>query len=184
MRRIATGMAVSLVVLAGCSGGDDATDDAVSSIDSTAVPAPDTSGVATTTDDSEDAPPTTTAASADDDGADEPPATAPPTTVALIEGLAASIELLTPASETGTRPLLEWSLVDGASSYMATVYAPDGSPYWTWTGVAASVHVGGDPMLDESVPGPSVIDGMTWGVVAFNDEIVPIALSNRQTIAP
>jgi hypothetical protein len=46
------------------------------------------------------------------------------------------------------------------------------------------VHVGGEPKLGDDVPGPSVVAGMTWGVVALDDGLVPIALSHRGPIGP
>lgn len=166
-----------LVALVSCSGGDDTAENETSSNSTTSAPG--VSATSVPADDSGSA--ATTVVPVDDEPA---PTTAPPITVPLIEGLAAEVELLTASSGTGIRPLLEWSPLGGASMYMATVYSPDGSPYWTWTGAATSVHVGGDPVLDDSVPGPSVIEGMTWGVVAFDDEVVPIALSSRQAISP
>lgn len=92
--------------------------------------------------------------------------------------------LLTPSSGGGLRPLLEWESVSGADHYGAYVYAPDGSIYWAWTGRATQVHVGGEPRLEDRAPGPSVIDGMSWAVIAYDAEMLPIAVSGRQPIGP
>jgi hypothetical protein len=190
-RRLALVGALSVLVVSAsaCSGGDDsATDDETS--DSTTAQAasvaptqPPTSGEPPTSDSTDETPPATTTPAGDGDDVDDAAATQPPP-VALIAGIAPTVELLTPESGSGIRPQLAWSPVDGGSYYLATVYAPDGTPYWTWTGTATAVHVGGDPVLDDDRPGPSVVDGMSWGVVALDDQIVPIALSDRRPIAP
>lgn len=186
--------ALAVMPIAACSSGDTSNGDDAAP-DPTTVPSttasrtePSTSITAadddsvTVTSTTNAPPPDDGAATAGDDATDDDVAAT--TTVALIEGIEATIEPLTPVAGSGIRPLLEWSPVDGASHYMVVVYAPDGSPYWTWTGAATSVHVGGDPVLADDRPGPSVVDGMTWGIVALDDEIVPIASSDRRPIAP
>ena len=189
MRGVARSLVV-VVLVAACSGGDESSADTTSAADGATTVAPDATASTTPTTvpapDDGDGAPATSAASTDngddtDAGADE---TVPPTTAPLIEGVEPSIELLTALQTGEIRPLLEWAVVDGATHYLATVYAPDGSPYWTWTGPATSVSVGGEPKLSDDVPGPSVIAGMTWGVVALNDTLVPIASSARQPIEP
>lgn len=107
-----------------------------------------------------------------------------PPSIPLVEGIEGTIELLTATSAVGVRPLLEWSPVDGATWYMVTVFAPDGTAYWSWTGESTSVHVGGEPRLDDDVPGPSIVDGMAWAVTALDGDLVPIAVSDRRPIAP
>ena len=189
MRGVARSLVVVLLVAA-CSGGDESSADTTSAADGAITVAPDPAASTTPTTapvagDGDDAPPTTTAStdSGDDTGAgaDE---TVPPTTAPLIDGIEPTIELLTAVRTGEIRPLLEWAPIDGATHYLATVYAPDGSPYWTWTGPATSVPVGGEPKLSDDVPGPSVVGGMTWGVVALDDALVPIASSARQPIEP
>lgn len=190
--------AVNIALLGACSGSDDNAD----TLDTSAPTATAGTEPSSTTEASDDiaAPtPTSTTTPADDIEAptttpvDDQPADdettdttveAPTTTVGVIDGVEATIELLTPVAGSGIRPLLEWAPVEGASYYMVVVDAPDGSPYWTWTGGATAVHVGGDPVLADDRPGPSIIDGMTWGIVALDDEIVPIAYSERRAIAP
>lgn len=178
--RLAGTLTAALAVLsvAACSGSDDST-----TTGPTTAPASPTSASPSDT-----APPTSVAEHQSDADASTTvaaPVTDPPATVVpLIDGVDGTIEPLTPTAGSGIRPLLEWSPVEGAAYYMVVVYAPDGSPYWTWTGVATSVHVGGEPVLDDERPGPSVVDGMTWGIVALDDQIAPIAFSDRRPIAP
>jgi hypothetical protein len=174
--------AIAVVSVAACSGGDD---DAAT----TDPPAPATLVTSTeplsTTEFADDEDPDSDTSTTGNPLSDDAPADdAPAATVALVDGFEATIELLTPVAGSGIRPLLEWSPLDSAFHYMAILYAPDSSPYWTWTTAATSVHVGGEPVLDDDRPGPSVIEGMTWGIVALDDELVPIAYSERRSIAP
>jgi hypothetical protein len=174
-----------LVTSTACSGGND------SSSDTTALAAPATTSAVglpptvpeTTTPASgrEDPPPATNEAPDVDAAGDE---VTPPSAAPLTDGVEPTVELVTRPQTGEIRPLLEWSPVGGAAYYLATLCAPDGTPYWAWTGPATSVHVGGEPKLSDDVPGPSVVAGMTWGVVALDDALVPIASSDRRVIAP
>lgn len=196
MRRTVLAGTVVVVAfgLASCSGGDDDSSTATSAPRATTDDASTTTTDAApeTTDDPDAVIASPASSVAEDDAAQDgdldnegADSESPPIdTMPLVEGLAPAIELVSPQSGAGIRPLLEWSAVDGAAYYLATVYAPDGSPYWTWTGTTTSVHVGGEPVLDDDRPGPSVTVGMTWGVVALDDTIVPIALSDRRPIGP
>jgi len=94
------------------------------------------------------------------------------------------VTLLTPESGGGSRPELAWAVVDGAFFYNVVLLDPTGRGYWGWEGTAAAVHVGGEPVIKEGLSGPSVIDGMTWQVAAYDDDQNLIALSHRQPIAP
>lgn len=187
MIRSAAVVAAVVLLVTGCSGDDDAE---VSS-----------SGTSAADGEADDAPagadsgsPATTAPLTDDaDGTANPttvPTTTAPATVPttaptpLVDGVEATIELLAPVSGSGPRPLLEWAAADGAAMYTVAVYAPDGAPYWTWTGPETSVHVGGNPQLADGEPGPSVSDEMSWAVMAFDADMVPVAVSNRRPIAP
>jgi hypothetical protein len=103
----------------------------------------------------------------------------------LLPGLELDEVLLTtPLSGEGLRPLLVWAPADSAIYYAVKLYAPDGSPYWAWQGTATQIHVGGEPALEDHAEGPFVVDGMTWGVIAYDEEWAPIAASERRPIGP
>ena len=96
-----------------------------------------------------------------------------------------TIELLTPASGVGQKPNFEWSAVDGAASYTLFVNFSDGQPYWTWSGEATSIYLGGyDSPPPADAAGPILLDGMSWAVIAFNAEANVIASSNLRPISP
>jgi hypothetical protein len=96
-----------------------------------------------------------------------------------------SIELLTPTQGAGTKPLFEWSPVEGAARYALLVYFPDGEPYWAWTGAETSVYLGGGHEAPpEDAAGPSLVEGMSWAVLAFDGENNLIASSATRPIAP
>lgn len=159
------GLVVSVLVASGCSGADDE-----------GSPTPPDSGTATTV---ESGSSTTT-------GADGDPTT---TTMAvseepLFEGLGETIVQLTPLSGGGPRPELAWEPVDGADHYSVYLYAPSGAVYWIWFGTDTSIHVGGEPQLNDGAPGPSVIDGMSWAVMAHDADQLPISVSPERPIAP
>lgn len=94
------------------------------------------------------------------------------------------IELFTPVSGSGTRPILEWGAVDGAAYYIVSVRTPEGAGYWAWRTADTSVPVGGHPRLSEAAVGPRVAPAMLWSVVAFDTEDNLIAASNHRPIAP
>jgi hypothetical protein len=94
------------------------------------------------------------------------------------------IELLTAESGGGTRPELAWEPVDEAFFYNVVLLDPTGRGYWGWEGTATAVHVGGEPVIKEGLSGPSVIDGMSWQVAAYDSDLNLIALSRKQPIAP
>ena len=103
----------------------------------------------------------------------------------LLPGLELDEVLLTtPLSGGGLRPLLAWGPANSAAYYAVKLYAPDGSPYWAWQGTATQIHVGGEPVLEDYAEGPFVVDGMTWGVIAYDEEWAPIAASERRPIGP
>ena len=64
------------------------------------------------------------------------------------------------------------------------LYAPSGEVYWSWAGTATQVHVGGEPQLHEGASGPSVIEGMSWAVIAYDADLLPIAVSEQRPISP
>lgn len=95
-----------------------------------------------------------------------------------------SIEVTTPTSGEGPRPELSWEPVPETVRYLVTVYTPSGDPYWAWQGEKTAVHVGGEPQLEPDAAGPSVVDGMTWEVVAVGPDDEPLASSGRMEISP
>lgn len=87
-------------------------------------------------------------------------------------------------STDSSRPRLSWEPVDGAVRYHVTVFAPNGRAYWATQTRSTSVHVGGEPQLAEGSAGPSVVPGMSWQVLAVDDERAPLAASERALISP
>lgn len=63
------------------------------------------------------------------------------------------IELVTPRSGGGERPMLEWTAVDGAEAYTVAVYDADGAPWWSWSGPETAVVIGGVD-TDAQIGGP------------------------------
>lgn len=98
---------------------------------------------------------------------------------------AAAIELLTPTSDAGLKPLFEWSPVENASRYSVFLQFSDGQPYWSWSGAGTSVYLGGyDSAPPDDSAGPVLLDGMSWAVVAFDAQGTVIASSHLQPISP
>lgn len=96
-----------------------------------------------------------------------------------------TIELLTPTSGVGQKPNFEWSAVDGAASYTLFLNFSDGQPYWTWSGQATSIYLGGyDSPPPADAAGPILLDGMSWAVIAFNTEANVVASSDLRLISP
>ena len=94
------------------------------------------------------------------------------------------IELRTPTSGAGQRPVLEWVPLADAAHYYVIVRAPSGRVYWGWRTSETSVPVGGLPQLSESAAGPAISVGMTWSVSAVDDEGRVIGLSGHRPISP
>ena len=102
----------------------------------------------------------------------------------LVAGLGdAPIVQTTPTSGGGDRPVLAWEAVDGAADYVVMVHDAADSPYWAWTTEDTSVRVGLTDRPD-AAPGPRVVAGMTWVVVARDGGGIPVASSPRRPIAP
>lgn len=97
----------------------------------------------------------------------------------------ANIELLTDVKGTGTKPLLRWGEVTGASRYQLTVFDETGEPYWAWEGTQTQIYMGGTetkPPDDSS--GPSIDSGYTWIVVAYGFDGKILAASEVKSISP
>lgn len=176
------GVVLALATVAACSGDDQAEEPSAPVVTEGEVAAEPDADVDTT-------PATTapTAATTPDTTEPPPPTTEPtperPSDPPRLAGLP-PVELTTEQQGGGDRPLLEWSSVDGADYYGVHLYAPDESIYWTWLGHETSVFVGGETQLSDTMPGPSVVDEMTWSVVAYDAELLPIAVSNVRPISP
>lgn len=106
------------------------------------------------------------------------------TVVAPLDFDIPAIEVTTPTSGEGPRPELSWEPVPETVFYLVTVYTPSGDPYWAWQGEKTAVHVGGEPQLEPDAAGPSVVDGMTWEVVAVGPSDEPLAASGLMEISP
>ena len=104
-------------------------------------------------------------------------------TIPLVEGFD-ELELFTAASGGGTRPLLEWSSIEGADTYSVVVYDREGKPYWGAVTEETSIYVGGSIQLLEDRPGPRVSAGSSWSVVALDQDQLPLAISGIAAIAP
>lgn len=190
MRRAAVVVFAAAIVV-GCSAGDDGTsapdpettDDAIES-DATTATAESTP--VTTTDDTA-APDTTDETAAPDTTAAAVATTAPPTTepaAAFFGGFPDVVVQHTPEAGGGFRPELQWDAIDGADHYGVYLYAPSGDVYWSWRGMETQVFVGGAIQLSDSAPGPSVADGMSWAVIAYDADLIPVAASPMRPIAP
>lgn len=173
VRPIATGLIATSFALAGCAGSP--------SVDGSTLPPL-------------ESPPTTAVGPSDPEpsSATDSPATPPTaqptptpspraaTPVVTADGVA-EIKLLTPT--TGNRPyaLLEWSAVPGAADYTVSVFTPDGRAWWGWSGPDLAVTLGG---LDTDVDlgGPRSGEGVTWFVVARDDQGGLLGVSARQGV--
>jgi len=173
----------TVLLLSGCGGDDGAA--------STSEPSGDVSAdesIATTT---SAAVATTTTTAAQPAG--DPPGDADAPEQTEIEIIAPEIRdalgidtltLLTPTSGGGTRPAFEWEPVDDAFMYSVVLRGPDGRGYWGWEGRVTSIHLGGEPLIEEGKPGPSLVEGMSWHVAAYDADFDMIALSRRRSIDP
>jgi len=94
------------------------------------------------------------------------------------------ITLLTPTSGNGPRPILKWEAAAGADRYGVYLYDSDGELYWSWQGRETEIPVGGRPRLVENALGPRVSEGMTWTVIGFDAEQLPVAAGGSRSIAP
>lgn len=174
------GAVLVLATASACSGDDDlveTTAPVVAQGGTDSDTAPMTTDVPAANDTTDDAAPST------DEDPQPTPEPEQPSDPPRLTGLP-PVELSTEQSGGGDRPLLEWVPVEGVDVYGVYLYAPDESIYWTWQGYETSVFVGGETQLPDSMPGPSVVDGMTWSVVGFDADFLPVAVSDVRPIAP
>jgi hypothetical protein len=108
----------------------------------------------------------------------------PPTDPILAVPDAEVIAQTTPTSGGGTRPLLSWEPVDGATTYLVIVFADDEAPYWSTITERTETHVGGQAAIPEGIDGPEVSAGYSWAVYADDENGVPIASSSIRPISP
>lgn len=93
------------------------------------------------------------------------------------------IELHTPPAGGGPRPVLAWSSVPDATSYLVVLRAGVDAPAsWVWRGTATEVQVGLTDL--PGLGGPEVEAGMVWSVLALDDDELPVAQSRERPIAP
>lgn len=91
-------------------------------------------------------------------------------------------EVMIEPADSGPRPLLSWTPVDGAATYRVIVLSADGTPHWAWTGAETQINVGG--FADPSLPGAIVFEPMTWSVAALDGEGLPLAMSAPSPLNP
>ena len=134
--------------------------------------------------DDEAAPERATASVAVSSPSAAPEVTEEPTPFLLAYGIDVGlVELTTPVAGGGPRPVLAWEPVDGAEVYAVVVHDVDGAPYWGWELEETSVRLGLEDRPD-TAPGPRAAEGMTWSVVAYDADWLPLAASERRPIAP
>ncbi len=184
MRPVPLLIAVSIAVVpmfTACSGGDESDSDAVSTTPG------DTTVTTVTTLDSGTSPETANATDADQQSDTTPAPPTVPTTepaASFFGSFATVIVQHTAETGDGIRPLLEWDAVLDADHYGVYLYAPSGATYWAWRGTETSVFVGGATQIREDAAGPSIADGMSWAVIAFDADLLPLAASPLRPIAP
>jgi hypothetical protein len=168
--RSTVAVVMMVLVMAACGGSDDGATDGETVA---------TDGTSATTD-------TTTS------GGSTTETTAAPTTTIDVSALPSiandlgvpTIEQLTAVAGGGTRPLLEWTALEGTDRYFVFVSAPSGDIYWAWRTRDTAVPVGGLPQLDEDAAGPAVSDGMSWVVLAMDADGNVVGISPRRPISP
>lgn len=183
MRRATIGLLLAATVVAGCGGSDDTSSETtVTTDDTSADTTVDTATVDevddTSTDITDDTEPTDSTIGDETDDQTDAPAEPVRPFPWLVD-----LPLLTEPSD-DLRPLLAWAPVDDAVLYSVTVTAPTGEAYWAWQTDATSVHLGGDPRLDDDQSGPSTLPGMTWSVIAFDADDRPVAASVEAVLHP
>jgi hypothetical protein len=96
-----------------------------------------------------------------------------------------SIKLLTALEGGGARPLLAWEAVPGADRYQLLVFDEAGQSYWAWEGGQTQVYMGGAvTQPPEDTSGPSIAEGYTWAVVAYDTAGNILASSGSRPISP
>lgn len=106
-----------------------------------------------------------------------------PASDGVIPGLPA-MTVTASGSGLGARPMLSWTPVDGAVSYVVSVTVPGGGPLWAWWGAAAGVPYGGGPAADPDTTGAQLGEASTWFVAALDGDGHLLAASAASPIGP
>jgi hypothetical protein len=96
----------------------------------------------------------------------------------------AEVELLTGESGLGEKPLLQWSDIEGAAEYSLVVRDEAGKVYWAWRGAETEVPFGGGADDGQAGQNAYLHETMSWIVIAFDDSLVPIAISGPGSLSP
>jgi hypothetical protein len=166
--------------LSACGGGgDEAGDNA-----GTSVSGIDASGTEPTVTDTS----TSADTSASADSTTPPTSDATTTTVAAVESpLAqigvASIEWTGPSAAAGDRPTLSWEPVPDAVEYRVVVAsAASGRPVWAWQGTETTVPLGAG--LIDGQEGPRLTEPSVVDVFAIGADGTIVAASGPQPVSP
>lgn len=108
-----------------------------------------------------------------------------PLVAALAAALGAigQVDLTTPESGGGDRPLLTWEPVDNAVHYDVVLRDAADVPYWAWRTAESELLVGWIES-DPTAPGPRVVEGASWTVTALDAAGAVIAVSQARPISP
>ena len=91
-------------------------------------------------------------------------------------------EITLDPTESGPRPILSWSEIEGTALYQLTVLDADGVPYWAWSGTETAVPLGG--MDNPDAIGAWVFEDLSWMVVARDASGAPLGMSRREALRP
>ncbi|MEN8039940.1 MAG: hypothetical protein ABFR95_00370 [Actinomycetota bacterium] len=94
------------------------------------------------------------------------------------------IVLDNPTSGGGSMQELAWGSVNDGVRYDVVMFDSLGDLYWSWSTVETSVFMGGVETTLENPPGPQILEGMTWFVLAFDESGGLVAQSEVRAIAP
>jgi hypothetical protein len=97
----------------------------------------------------------------------------------------ANIKVLTDIEGVGAKPLFAWEATANAERYQLIVFDEAGEPYWAWEGIKTQIYMGGtDTQPPDDSSGPSIDEGYTWAVVAYDSDDRVFAVSEVRSISP